>query len=213
MTIKKSYLGLLLLTALTTIPATSTSLTIALDQSTLAGVPGSAVEFFGVITNTTASAIFLNGDSYTVLGLASGSLDDSPFFNNAPLSLAAGASSLDIGLFTINIPGNTVPALYSGSSFNILGGAGSGDQNLEGTATFNVNRFLRGICSELTLLLLRRRPRLGRDSRALLRFTGNSSKRGSPSFGASRSPTVTIQRLSRGMSLARERFLRSALSP
>jgi hypothetical protein len=140
MTTQKTVFALALLSFAASVPAMGTALNINLDHVTMTGADATAVEFFGTITNTTASTIYLNGDSYTIVGLPSGAMDDSPFLADAPLTLAGGTSTLDIGLFTIDIPNGFATGLYNGSSFNILGGTGgSGDQNLEGTATFNVN--------------------------------------------------------------------------
>jgi hypothetical protein len=81
-------------------------------------------------TNT----IYLNADSNNVDSPLT--VDDSGFFNNAPFSLAPSSSSGDFELFTVDIPNGTPVGLYTGS-FEILGG-GPSDQNVVGTATFDV---------------------------------------------------------------------------
>lgn len=79
------------------------------NQTVVAGT--TVVEFFGTITNPTADTIYLLSD--TISSSGDSVLDDSPFDNNAPLSLGAGDSSGLIELFDLDIPG-TAPASYTG---------------------------------------------------------------------------------------------------
>jgi hypothetical protein len=135
---KRLYPLLLFMAALACMPAKADSLTISLDSSTLSGSPGSEVEFFGTLTNNTGADLFLNADSFNLAGFDPSAIDDSPFFTNAPLFLAPGANTGDIGLFNITIPDPFATNSYPGS-FQILGGATEDDQTVIGTADFVVN--------------------------------------------------------------------------
>ncbi len=99
------------------------SLDVTLSESTATVTQGTAVvDFYATIVNAGASTIYLNGDSPTT-GSSLLSVDDSPFDNNAPLSLAAGASTGPIELFAVDILSPTIPTgTYSGNDFSILGG-------------------------------------------------------------------------------------------
>lgn len=109
---------------------------ITLQQSTLTGAPGSVLEFFGNLTNTTGSDVFLNADNFNLTGLPLGSIDDSPFFINTPSGfLGPLASSGVIGLFNITIPAGFATGSYGGT-FQILGGGTPSDQTVVGSADF-----------------------------------------------------------------------------
>jgi hypothetical protein len=109
---------------------------ITLQESTLSGAPGSELEFFGNLTNTTGSDVFLNADNFNLTGLPLGSIDDSPFFDNTPSGfLGPLASSGVIGLFNITIPAGFATGSYDGT-FQILGGATVSDQTVVGSADF-----------------------------------------------------------------------------
>jgi hypothetical protein len=100
------------------------------------GQGGQTVTFSANLTNTTGVTVFLNGDS---LNIASPLIvDDTKFFLNAPLSLAAGASSGTIQIFDIRINPGTPFGLYPGN-FTVLGGATPNDLDPLGTAPFAVN--------------------------------------------------------------------------
>jgi hypothetical protein len=109
---------------------------ITLQESTLAGAPGSVLEFFGNLTNTTGSDVFLNADNFNLTGLPLSSIDDSPFFDNTPSGfLGPLASSGLIGLFNITIPAGFAAGSYDGT-FQILGGGTVDDQTVVGSADF-----------------------------------------------------------------------------
>ena len=103
--------------------------------------PGGVLNFSAALSNTTASPVFLNGDSLTFNGPASGlTLDDSPFLNNAPLSLGAASSSSGLysgNLFTVSVGPFAQPGTYFGT-FEILGGADANAQNEVAKADFSV---------------------------------------------------------------------------
>jgi hypothetical protein len=126
------------LIAVLPIPATAQDIGIILSQSTLSGAAGTTLTFDATLTNTSTSTIFLNGDSATTetTGLV---FSDDPFFNNAPLSLAAGASSGPFDIFTVTIAPGTALGVYSLNEFAILGGLTNADFNPVGSTNFTVD--------------------------------------------------------------------------
>lgn len=110
-------------------------LSIILDSPFQYSTAGQTVTFTATITNLDPTdTVYLNADSFNVDSPLS--LDDSGFWNNAPLSLDPLSSSSDIELFSVYIPSGF--GLYSGS-FEILGGDPSDYTDVIGTANFNVN--------------------------------------------------------------------------
>jgi hypothetical protein len=112
-------------------------LTITLDAPYQIG-PGPVFTFYGTITNTSTSTVYLNGDSFPVLDFLL-TPDDSGFYNNTSSPLTAGQSTVDVELFTITAPGYALGAsnLYSGT-YEIQGGADSNANDALGSANFNV---------------------------------------------------------------------------
>jgi len=109
-------------------------LTLTFDNETLAGAPGDELDFIGTLTNNTADTVFINGDSFTFALL---DLNDSPFLNNAPISLDPGEVSTPFELFDVVIPSGTPNGTYAGT-FTVLGGSdGNAGDNL-GTTGFHV---------------------------------------------------------------------------
>jgi hypothetical protein len=88
---------------------------------------GTVAAFDATITNTSTATIFLNGDSFDASSPL-GSVDDSPFYSNAPLSLTAGQTSGPFELFDVSLNASTPVGTYGGTGnvFSILGG---GDEN------------------------------------------------------------------------------------
>lgn len=117
-------------------PATA-QLNFTLSSNVQEGIPGSTVTFSGTLMNTGSSDVFLNGDGiYLSNTLMSG--DDSPFFNNAPLSLSSGQSYTG-ALFTVTIsPSDVAPDSGTGS-FTIIGGADANAQLQLATQNFSVH--------------------------------------------------------------------------
>lgn len=134
---KKYHCAFILLIGLAGAPAQGTALFITLDTPTLSGSPGDFLQFFGTITNTTGATVFLNADNFNLTGFDPSALDDTPFFINAPLSLAAFGSTADIELFDVTIP-NPFAAGDYGGTFQILGGADGSAQDIVATAFFTV---------------------------------------------------------------------------
>jgi hypothetical protein len=84
------------------------------------------VDFEATVFNPSATAtIYLNDGSGTTSSpfLV---VDDSPFFTNAPLSLAPGQSSGPFELFAVDLASTTAAGSYSGNLFSIQGGADGG---------------------------------------------------------------------------------------
>ena len=139
----KNWFPIFALALLPCAVASADTITITLDSPTLSGSPGDTLQFFGTLTNTTADTVFLNDVNFNLASIPLGSIDSSPFFTNAPLSLDAagsldgGFTSGDIELFDIPIPDPFTPGNYSGT-FQVLGGADGGSQDIVGTADFTV---------------------------------------------------------------------------
>jgi hypothetical protein len=111
-----------------------------LTLSIVSGTPGEDVTVFGTIANTGTTLVYLNGENYS---LGSPSLflngDVNDFFANAPLSLAGGANSGLIALFSFEIAPGTAPGIYNENFLQLLGGAGRSDQNDIADADFSVD--------------------------------------------------------------------------
>jgi len=103
------------------------SLDVTLTQSSQTVTLGtSTVAFDATISNPSAAdTIFLNSDSSTTSSLFL-TVDDTPFFNNAPLSLDPGANSGPIELFDVLLAPNTPTGVYDLNLFSILGGPDAG---------------------------------------------------------------------------------------
>lgn len=111
---------------------------IILTPASQSGAAGTMVTFDATLTNLTGSTIFLNGDSATTSSSFL-SVDDNPFMNNAPLSLAPGASSGPFALFGVFIAPGTAQGSYAFNTFTITGGTSRGTFDPLGSAQFNVN--------------------------------------------------------------------------
>jgi len=118
--------------------ARADSIQISLSQSTLSGTAGSTLVFDATLTNLSTSTVFLNGDTSSTSSLLL-TVNDNPFLNNAPLSLAAGASSGTFEIFDVIIAAGIAPGVYTLNDFTILGGVGGSDLTPVGSATFTVD--------------------------------------------------------------------------
>ena len=93
------------------------------------------LEFSGTLSNPTSADVFLNGDlSFLDQSLT---LDDSPFFNFAPLSLAAGGEYSG-PFFDVVVSPATPSGTYAGT-FTIQGGADGNTFDNLATANFTVD--------------------------------------------------------------------------
>jgi hypothetical protein len=115
--------------------AFSAPITITFTSSLLTAFRDQTVTFTATVTNTTAASLFLNSDALNIT--APLIPDDTKFFLNFPLSLAAG-QMVTAPVLDISVPLNAPFALYPGE-FDILGGSDANAQSTIGTATFAVN--------------------------------------------------------------------------
>ena len=109
-------------------------LTVAIVPDTLTGNPGNVLPFFGSLTNTTGSTVFINSDSFT---FAIAGADDTPFLINAPISLGPLGSAGPFEFLDVTIPLAQAPGTYDGV-FTVLGGADGNAQDNLGSAAFHV---------------------------------------------------------------------------
>ncbi|HLI47817.1 MAG TPA: hypothetical protein VKV18_03895 [Chthonomonas sp.] len=113
-------------------------LTMTLTPALQSGTAGTSTvfTFTGTLTNNGNTTVFLNADNISFTGVG-WTIDDSPFFNNAPASLNPGQDTGLIGLFTVTNPANAPAGNYSGT-YSILGGATSADTNVLASEPFQV---------------------------------------------------------------------------
>ena len=120
--------------------ANADNLSLVLTPSTQTVAPAGTVTFSGIITNTSNTTVFVNGDSFTGLDSLL-TFDDTAFLNATPFSLSPGTKypvSGSANLFDITLDSTaTLGSSYSGV-FNILGGADAAAQDLQGLAKFTV---------------------------------------------------------------------------
>jgi hypothetical protein len=129
---------LLLLPPLLLCPArrAQAQLLFTLDNPVQAGLPGQTLTFSGTLTNSGTSEIFLNGDNFS-LGGTGLTLDDTPFVDGAPFSLAAN-ESFSGSLFTVAID-SSAPFPQSGAgTFSIVGGVDDTAQDILASAPFQI---------------------------------------------------------------------------
>jgi len=113
------------------------SIQITLTQASISGPAGTSITFDATLTNLTTSPIFLNGDSATTSSSML-TVSDAPFLQNAPLSLAPGATSSPFAVFNVFLNPKTPVGTYSLNYFSILGGADGGAFKTVGSAEFTV---------------------------------------------------------------------------
>ena len=117
--------------------AANAQLTFTLSPDTLTGAPGDTLMFFGTLTNVGSTPLFLNSDTFNLIGLGL-TLDDSPFSTNLPSMLAGGDSTGSVELFDVAIDPTTAFSAYPGS-FSVVGGATNASQDTLATGNFTVN--------------------------------------------------------------------------
>jgi hypothetical protein len=136
-----SLFRLLILSLISTVffsaAARADSIGIALTETSISSGSGTTVTFDATLKNLTSGTVFLNGDSSTT-STSFLTVDDNPFLNNAPLSLAAGASSGPFPLFNVIIAAGTTPGTYNLNLFSVLGGTDGSAFNPMGGAQFSV---------------------------------------------------------------------------
>jgi hypothetical protein len=134
----KNIIPILALAVTAAFTAHAGVIAITLDSPTLSGASGSVLHFSGTLTNTTGALVYLNADNINSLLPDPSAIDDSPFWNNAPVSLGASGTSGDIGLLNVTILASFGVGSYTGT-FMLLGGAGVDSQDILGSADFTVN--------------------------------------------------------------------------
>ncbi|SRR5271156_3427592 len=102
------------------------TLDVTLSQSSQTVNRGTTiVTFDATISNPSATdTIFLNADDSSTDSFSM-SVDDTPFFVNAPLFLGPTSGSGPFALFNVDLAANLAPGTYTGT-FSILGGADGG---------------------------------------------------------------------------------------
>ena len=120
---KQTFLATAALALLVLLPvaAQADPLVFTLNKQVRTAAAGSTVSFFGTLTNAGPPTVFLNGASSTTS--TGGTVNDSPFFTNAPLSLVSMQSTGLIELFRVMLAGGATPGLIISGTFSILGGA------------------------------------------------------------------------------------------
>jgi hypothetical protein len=94
------------------------------DQTVLVGT--TTVAFDATVSNpSTTDTVYLNADGANIPSSFL-TLDDTPFFNNAPIFLNPGASSGPFELFDILLAPNTPVGTYDLNTYAIFGGADGG---------------------------------------------------------------------------------------
>lgn len=94
------------------------------DQTVVQGT--TTIAFDATVFNpSTTDTIYLNGDA-SATSSPFLTVDDSPFFANAPLSLSPGQSSGPFELFDLDLSADTPVGTYTPNTFSILGGADGG---------------------------------------------------------------------------------------
>jgi hypothetical protein len=126
---------LTILFGVTTLCHATTLFTVTAAPDTLSGNPGDFFQFFGSLTNNTASTVFINNDSFTFAIV--GAADDSPFLTDAPLSLGPFASSGSFEFIDVTIPLAQAPGTYDGT-LTVIGGADGNAQDNLGAGAFHV---------------------------------------------------------------------------
>jgi PEP-CTERM motif len=134
---RRSSYGILFISALIVLPAQAGTFSLTLSNSTLSTTPGDPVTFSATLLNNTGVTENLNGDSFDAPSPLT--LDDSPFLNNWPLSVANGGTFGPTAIFTIDVPIGTPTGLYTGGFFEILGGPGVSDADVLATVDYTVN--------------------------------------------------------------------------
>jgi hypothetical protein len=112
-----------------------------LDPNQTVAQGTASVLFDATLFNPSATdTIFLNSARDECDCSSYFAVDDSPFYNNAPLSLAPGQSSGTFELFAVDLSSTIPPGTYQ-DTFSILGGPDGGtstDFNVIGSAPFSV---------------------------------------------------------------------------
>jgi hypothetical protein len=120
-------------------PALADTLNFNLTSANQSGLPGDMLSFAATVSapSSNSGTIYLNSDNIN-LSAPGASIDDSGFLFTFPFSLDPG-DSFTGELFTVTLPSDLPPGLYSGF-FEILGGSNSSTLNTIGTVNFTVDQ-------------------------------------------------------------------------
>ena len=114
-------------------------MSLTLTANNQSGDPGDSVAYTGTLLNNTGSTFYIDADSFTFSGSADVTLDDNPFLNNAPLSLAPGELSSVFEVFHIDLsPSAAVGDSFVGI-FTAIGGTDPTASDMTSTANFQIN--------------------------------------------------------------------------
>jgi hypothetical protein len=125
---------LLLSTGLSTAVAYAGTVTLTINNPTQYTAPGGTLAYSATVSAAAGNAadVYLNGDDYTTM--MPFTIDDSPFYNYFPLSLAPGQSYTG-ELFDIAVPLSALAGTYDGT-FILLGGPDPNTYSTLSTADF-----------------------------------------------------------------------------
>ena len=112
---------------------------IAFQNADQTGGAGDLLSFTGTITNQATEEVYLNGFNLNLAGNDFTTDGLSNFLDNVPISLAGGASTSNIALFTVAIasPLTNPTGVFLGS-WSLTGGIDGDAQELLGSASFSV---------------------------------------------------------------------------
>jgi hypothetical protein len=102
---------------------------------TQTAAPAALATYAATVSNTGASAVFLNGDNITFDGPATP--DDTLFLSNFTGKLGAGQSITNQNIFTLTVDSNAMPGSYLGT-FDILGGNTNTANNVLASQNFQL---------------------------------------------------------------------------
>jgi hypothetical protein len=151
-------LALLLAPMLLAAGAHAGVITVDFTDATLSGSPGDTLTFQGTIDNTSDDTLYyINGADISLTGFGVGDYDVPDYFLvNAPLTLDVGESAGPFDFFTVTIPTPFAPDSYFGTLMVQGGPNGSDDDDVIGTANFEVvvNGSAAGVPEPASWLLL-----------------------------------------------------------
>lgn len=132
-----------ILCALAAAHLASADIIFSLTPATLPAASGGTASFTGTLQNTGSSDVFLNGDLSVLPSFPLLTLDDSPFFNNAPIFLdpagdPSGGDTYSGPFFNILVDPSTPTGPYTGS-FTVQGGGDSNTFDDLATQNFEVD--------------------------------------------------------------------------
>ncbi len=137
---KNYLLSLLAMTALSAASLGATTINVALASPNQSGVPGATLLYFGTITNTGGSTIYLNSDDLNITASPGAFFINDLFAANVPLYLDPGASTGSIELFDVTIANPFTDPLYIASpgNYTLQGGIDGNAGDILSSTDFSV---------------------------------------------------------------------------